>query len=112
MAWQIPFVRRREPEYNVGSPPTQREQGDEPREFYPGIPDPVRSADFEGVNNRRGAQLFTTVAEYAGFGTGMGIESFGGRRFQPDPSAGIPSGALSVDPPRRVVARPPTRTTR
>lgn len=112
MPWEIPFVRRREPTYPVGSPPVQREEGNEPRESYPGIPDPVRSGDFDGVNRRRVAQLFTTVAEYAGFGTGMGIETYGGRAFQPDPSAGIPSGLLGVDPPRRVVARPPTRTTR
>lgn len=112
MSWQIPFVRKREPQYNVGSPPVHRETGDEIQTQYPGIPDPVRSADFEGVNGRRRAQLSVTLTPYAGFGTGMGIESFGGRTFQPDPSAGIPIGQLGVDPPRVVVARPPTRTTR
>ena len=111
MGWEIPFIRRREPEYNIGSPPNVREFGPEPKEGYPGVPDPVRDGDFDGVNRRRIAQLFTTFSPWDGFGLSMGMESFPGRTFQPDPSAAFPDGALGVDAPRRVVARPATRTT-
>lgn len=112
MGWRVPFIRKREPQYLIGSPPLDRETGDELHSQYAGFPDPVRSGDFDGVNNRRRAQLSVTTAPNPAFGLGMGLEFFVGRRFQPDPSAGIPSGELGMAPTRIVIARPPTRTTR
>jgi hypothetical protein len=110
MPWEIPFIRRREPQYNIGSPRTVRETGTEVHEEYAGIPDPVRDGDFDGKGMRRVAQLFTTFSPWTGFGLSMGAENYGGRLFQPDHAAAFPAGDLGVDAPRRVVARPPSRS--
>lgn len=110
MAPWTPFIRRREPLYDVGSPPVSRESGAEPRTEIVGIPEPVRDSDFDGIGHRV-SQLFTTFDPWQGFGTSMGMESFGGKIFQPDPNAATPYGELGVDTPRRVVVRPPSRAT-
>lgn len=107
--FQVPFIRRREPIYDRRSVPVEREFGNERITGVPGIPDPVREADFEGRGMRRSAQLFTSFAPFAAFGSGLGMEAFSGRAYQPDPSAAYPYGELSVDAPRKVVARPPSR---
>lgn len=111
MTWEIPFVRKREPEFNMPSPPVTREYGEEPVEGFPHFPDPVRSGLTDGIGHRR-AQLFSTFASWDGFGKDMGAETFSGRAYQPDPAAAYPEGEFSKVPPRKVIARPSTRTTR
>lgn len=105
------FIKRREPEYPLASPPSTRETGPEPVAEPVGIPEPVRTSDFDGVNLRRVSQLFTTFSSWAGFGLSAGDEAFSGRAYQPDPNAAYPYGELGVDAPRTVVARPPNRVT-